>query len=416
MTDNLSPAGDHLTGVTMGNGTGEKQVSLVTCDDYDREKVYAAVKQSIDLIGGISRFVSPGQRIFLKFNLLIGAPPDKGVTTHPEVVYAVARILKEHGCSVIMGDSPGSGLAYTEKVLRKHYAVAGYSTVSEELNIPLNYDTGYREVQAPSGKMAKRFFIISPVLDADAVVVVSKAKTHTLTFLSGAVKNLFGVIPGFEKPMYHGKMPSSDDFSEVIIDLNDVVRPKLQVMDAVIGMEGDGPHTGNPRRIGAVLASADSGAIDVVTARLMAFDPVHIGTIRGAIQRGYLMEDLSDVVVVGDDPEPLIVSDYQHPSTYTGLSRAGSRPGIKGKIVSIMMSLLRQYAPWPKINTRKCVGCMKCVRSCPKETIAAQGKKPVITYSNCIRCYCCHEMCDSHAISLERNLFGKILALMVRKS
>jgi len=400
----------------MDDRTGEKLVSLVKCDDYGREKVYNAVKQSIDLIGGIERFISPGQRIFLKFNLLIGAAPEKGVTTHPEVVHAVARILKEYGCSVIMGDSPGSGLPYTEKVLKKHYAIAGYFPVSEELNIPLNYDTGYREVPAPSGKMVKRFSIISPLLDADAVVVVSKAKTHTLTFLSGAAKNLFGIIPGFEKPMYHGKMPSSDDFCNVIIDLNDLIRPKLQIMDAVTGMEGDGPHTGNPRRIGAILASADQNAIDVITARLMAFDPMQIGTIKGAVQRGYLMEDLSDVVVVGDDPEALIVRDFQHPSTYTGLSRAGSRPGIKGKIVSIMMSLLRQYAPWPKIDTKKCIGCMKCVRSCPKETILVHGKKPEIIYSNCIRCYCCHEMCDSHAISLKRNLPGKILALLVRRS
>ena len=399
----------------MGEEIEEKLVSLVPCENYDREKIEAAVKKSIDLIGGIGRFVSPGQQVFLKFNLLTGAPPEKNVTTHPEVVYAVARILKEYGCSVIMGDSPGSGLPYTEKVLRKHYASAGYSLVSEELNVLLNYDTGYREVLAPSGKITKRFSIISPVLDADALIVVSKAKTHTLTFMSGAAKNLFGVIPGFEKPMYHGKMPSSDDFSRVIIDLNDVVRPKLQIMDAVIGMEGDGPHTGDSRKIGAILASADSNAIDVITSRLMAYDPIQIGTIKEAVKRGYLREDFSDVKVVGDDPEAFIVHDYLHPSTFTGISRAGSRPGIRGKIVSIMMSLLRQYAPWPRIETRKCIACMKCVRSCPKETIEVLGKRPVIKYAKCIRCYCCHEMCDSHAISLKRGLIGQFLAFMVRK-
>jgi Pyruvate/2-oxoacid:ferredoxin oxidoreductase delta subunit len=244
------------------------------------------------------------------------------------------------------------------------------------------------------------------------VIVVSKAKTHMLTYLSGAAKNLFGVIPGFEKPAYHAKMPSPDDFSGMIADLNDQVRPALQIMDAVTGMEGDGPHTGTPRKIGAIMASGDWNAIDVVTARLMAIDPMQVGTIRTAVNRGLLQEDMSDLEVVGDEPGPLVVKDYQHPSTYTGMSGGIRRSGIRGMIINLMFSLLRQYTPWPRIDRKKCIACMKCVRSCPKETIFVQEKRPVITYSNCIRCYCCHEMCDSHAISLERNLPGKVIALL----
>lgn len=399
----------------MNTNTGEKSVSVVRCNDYTREEVYSAVKRSVDLIGGIGTFVAPGQRVFLKFNLLQGSAPDTCVTTNPEIVYAVARLLKEYNCSVIMGDSPGSGLPYTEKVLRKHYADAGYEAISKELDIPLNYDTRYREVSAPDGKMVKRFTIIAPILDSDAVVVVSKAKTHIFTYLSGGAKNLFGVIPGFEKPMYHGKMPSTDDFCEMITDLNDLIRPRLQVMDAVMGMEGDGPHTGIPRKIGAVMASADSNAIDVVTARLMSIDPLQVGTIKSAVKRGYIREDLSDIQILGDDPKPLIITDYLHPSTYTGISNRVGSTGIREIMLGIGLTLLKQYTPWPIIDNSKCTACMKCVRSCPKETITREGTKPAINYSKCIRCYCCHEMCDSHAITLQRTIIGKVIALLVSR-
>jgi len=399
----------------MGDGAEQKTVALVRCDDYDGENVYLAVKEAIDLIGGPGTFVSPGRKVFLKFNLLQGSAPGTCVTTHPAVVHAVARILKEHGCSIVMGDSPGSGQAYTEKVLRKNYAAAGYDTVSRDLGIPLNYDTGSCELPAPEGRMVKRFLVIAPVLDADAVVVVSKAKTHTLTWLSAAAKNLFGVIPGFEKPFYHGKMPDRDDFCSMIVDLNEAVRPKLQIVDAIMAMEGDGPHSGTPRKIGAVLASGDYTAIDVITARLMAYDPGQIGTIRAAAGRGLVREDFGDVVVVGDDLSSLVVPDLKHPSTFLGSGGTGGAAGsLRSLLVGFLFALARTYPPWPRIRRDQCTGCLKCVRSCPKKTITVEEKRPVIGYRSCIRCYCCHEMCDSHAISLERGLAGKVIAALMR--
>jgi uncharacterized protein (DUF362 family)/Pyruvate/2-oxoacid:ferredoxin oxidoreductase delta subunit len=397
------------------NGSGTKTVSLVRCDDYSREGTYLAVKQSIELLGGLDGFVSPGQKVFLKFNLLQGSPAEKCVTTHPEVVYDVARMLKEHGCTVVVGDSPGSGQPYNEKVLRKNYEAAGYDLISRELDIPLNFDTGYREVSAPEGRTVKRFSIINPVSDADAVVVVSKAKTHTLTYMSAAAKNMFGVIPGFEKPFYHGKMPDRDDFSRMIVDLNEAVGPKLLVTDAVMAMEGDGPHAGTPRKIGAILASGDYTAIDVVTARLMAFDPMSIGTIRAAVEQGFVREDFSDIDVRGDDPSSYIVRDFRHPSTFSGPDGKNGKMSLLRKLLfGILFGIARMYPPWPRIEGDACVGCMQCVRSCPKQTISVVENKPRIDYKKCIRCYCCHEMCDSHAISLERSLAGKIIAKILR--
>lgn len=288
-----------------------------------------------------------------------------------------------------MGDSPGSGLAYNENVLRDAYAISGYDKVAEDLDIPLNYDVGYERVPAPEAKPMKHFSIIKPALWADDIVVVSKAKTHTLTLFSGATKNLFGIIPGLDKPTYHANFQNADDFGRMILYINELIPPKLQIMDAIMAMEGDGPHSGTPRKIGAVLASGDHNAIDVATARLMSFDPLAIPTIRAAVDKGFLLRDFSDVTIVGEPIEELTVRDFKGPSTY-------DENGMKRFISSIR----------PRILDEMCIGCMKCLGSCPVKAITAVKKKPLIDYEKCIRCYCCHEMCDNHAIELERVMKG----------
>jgi uncharacterized protein (DUF362 family)/NAD-dependent dihydropyrimidine dehydrogenase PreA subunit len=383
-----------------------KTVSVVRCEDYGREHAYEAVKRSIELLGGLGQFIPPGKKVFLKFNLLQGSAPETCISTHPDVVYAVARLLKEHGCSVVMGDSPGSGLPYTESILKKSYAASGYDKVSEELGIPLNYDTGYDGVMVPDGQLMKRFSVIKPALEADAIVIVSKAKTHSLTYFSGAAKNIFGVIPGLEKPMYHANFRSADEFGRVIIELNDAVKPRLQIMDAIMAMEGDGPHGGTPRKIGVVLASGDYSAIDVATARLMSIDPHRVSTINAAIERGYLMDDLSDVAVVGDPLESLIVKDFKGPATFSDTPDKKKSRGIGSAIIYPM---IKEAALKPRILKDRCISCMKCMRSCPVKAITVVNKKPSINYKKCIKCYCCHEMCDEHAIALERSLKGKIV-------
>lgn len=255
----------------------------------------------------------------MKFNLLQGAAPEKCVTTHPEVEYVLAKLLKEHGCDVLLGDSPGSGIPYNVDNLRKAYDVSGFDRVVEELGVRLNYDVGYRNMPTPDSKTMKMFPIINPVLDYESVVVVSKVKTHASLFVSGAAKNIFGVVLGLEKPTYHARLQDPHSFARMLVDLNDIVNPKLQIMDAVIGMEGDGPFAGDPRKIGAILASSDYSAIDVVTCRLISVDPLFAPTVAAAVERRYLREDLSDISVIGDSLEGLVVNDLKWPAkSYPG--------------------------------------------------------------------------------------------------
>ena len=382
-------------------------VAVVGCDDYTPDKVDAAVRRAVDLAGGIGRFVAPGQHVLLKPNLLQGQEPERCVTTHPAVVAAVARLLAEHGCRVVIADSPGGGIVYSEANLRRAYARAGYAALAEETGAVLNYDTGSQIIAFPDGEVMKQFSIITPAVEADAIVVVSKVKTHMWTRMTGAAKNLFGLIPGLEKPVFHFRFQDEHAFGRMLVDLNECMKPRLQVVDAVMGMEGDGPQAGTPRKLGVILAGSDYAAVDTVLARLIGMDPLEIGSTKSAAERGLL--DPSAVQTVGDDPAEFAVPDFKKPSTY-----AGGRAGVWRRVMlAVVQRFGRAYAPRPDVIASSCIGCRKCERICPMHAIAVKGGKATIDLSRCIRCYCCHEMCTEHAIALSRGLTGRLLARLL---
>ncbi len=384
----------------------EIPVSIVRCDGYRREEVRKAVREAVEFLGGMNAFVSPGETVLLKPNMLQGSDPGRCVTTHPEVVFAVAELLTEHGCRVVIADSPGAGIVYSEGNLRRAYTASGFAAVAEELGIDVNLDPGHREVPFPDAEVMKRFSIITPALKADAIVVVSKAKTHMWTRMSGATKNLFGLIPGFEKPAFHFRFRDEAEFGRMLVDLNELMKPRLQIMDAIVGMEGDGPQSGTPRKIGAVLASGSYTAMDVVLARLIGYDPLEIGSIRAAVNRGLVDPDFAGVVTRGVPPDEIAVPDFKKPSTYTG-----GRTGIwRRALLAVVQRFGAAYALSPKVIAASCTSCRKCERICPMGAITVQNGKAVIDLTRCIRCYCCHEMCTNEAIALERSRIGRLIA------
>jgi uncharacterized protein (DUF362 family) len=385
-----------------------KTVSLVRCEDYSREHVLTAVKRSIELVGGIGIFASPGQKILVKPNLLRASPIEKGVTTHPEVVHAVARLFRDHGCRVIIGESPGAGTSYRLRSLRRSYAAAGLDKVAEDLGVELNSDIEFKSIPNPGGRMIKRFSIINPALEADAIISVSKMKTHLLTYMTGGTKNLFGVIPGMEKPTFHGRLKTPDEFGRMLVDLNVLIKPKLQVMDAVMAMEGNGPTGGEMRKVGAILASADFTAIDVAASRIMSIDPGEVATVKAAVERGLVQEDFRDVHFLGEDIESLIVRDFKKPETYLKARKE------QGRVWSALGGMITAYALRPEIILDNCIGCGECVKICPKQAISLKGKKAHIAYKECIRCYSCHETCANSAIRLSKSRAGKLVTKIVK--
>lgn len=389
--------------------TGSKMVSLVKCEEYGRERAYEAVKRSVDLIGGIDHFVKPGSRVLLKPNILSPSAPDACIATHPDVVYAVAKLLVDNGCKVIIAESPGAGMIYSSANLRRAYETTGYSVLAKDLGIELNEDVSSRDVANPDGVLMKRLKFIEPLFNVDSVVIVSKMKTHLFTYMTGAAKNAFGLVPGMEKATFHARLQDPAEFGKMIVDINQFVKPALEIMDAVEAMEGDGPHSGTPRHVGAILASQSYTALDVVATRIMSMDPKDICTIQAAMERGLIAADLSDVQVVGGDLDKFIVPDFKKPSTFNGQKR------MNGRLMKAMMGLVKVYALRPSIVRSKCTGCGKCHRGCPMQAITMRNGKAKVNRGKCINCYSCHEFCDSHAIELKRSLRGKAMAVLVER-
>ena len=383
---------------------------MVRCEGYGREACYRAVSEAVGHLGGMESFVSPGMRVLVKPNILHASEPEKAVVTHPDVVHAVCRLLKEAGCQVIIAESPGAGSVYSSNGLRKAYETVGYAQVAKELDVELNYDVEYEEVPNPQGSKIKRFLIIRPAMHVDAIVSVSKLKTHLFTNLTGGTKNLFGLIPGLEKATFHGRLPEPDDFGIMLVDLNELIKPRLQIMDAIVGMEGDGPFSGAPKAIGAVLASPSYAAIDAVAARLIRMLPQDVCTIRAAWARGSLEKDLDEIEVLGESWEDMVVDDFKRPSTY-----ASGKKKRTGAIERNLVKMVRVYALRPAVMHSHCSLCGRCVRSCPTGAMRESRGKVRLSHKKCIRCYTCHEMCTSSAISLERSLGGKAMALAVER-
>ena len=383
-------------------------VALVRCPGYEEEEAEQGVRQATDLIGGIGSFLSPGMHVLVKPNLLMGAPPERAVCTHPTILEAVCRLLTTHGCTVTIADSPGAGIPYRTRNLLRAYDQSGYTPLAGIPGVTLNQDTSSRTTPFSGGRLVRQFEIISPVLDADAVVVVSKLKTHIFTGMTGAVKNLFGTIPGLDKPPFHARLQDESRFGEMLLDLNRRIRPVLQIMDAIDIMEGDGPMAGRTVRLGAILASPDPVALDSIACRLIGIEPLSIGSIRAASDQGLFREE--EVEIRGEDPGTLAMPGVEKPKTRREKQQSLARRMIQG----VLRRLGQSYTLHPTLKKSACTRCHQCERTCPVGAISLKNGYPRFDYATCICCYCCHEMCDSHAIGLSPGILHRALRPLIR--
>lgn len=341
--------------------------------------------------------LGPATRALVKPNLLAKHPPEHAVTTHPAVVAACVRALQRRGVTdITVADSCG-GL-YTPGGMKAAYAVSGLAAVCEPLGAKL-YTACRAQPRKTDGALVREFQLIEPVHEADFIVSVPKLKTHVMTGLSCAVKNLFGTVPGLQKAEFHMRFPDKAHFGGMLVDLCGAVRPDLTVVDGIVGMEGDGPAGGSPRAVGAVLGGSDPYAIDLAACRMMGLAPMAVPYLAAAHARGLCPEALDASWLAGDVRAAAPVQGFRLPGSYAGIDFSDKAPrALRWAVPGVE----RWLAPRPKIRASRCVGCGKCAEICPGHTIRIENGKAHIEPSGCIRCFCCHEMCPAKAIDVRR--------------
>lgn len=370
-------------------------VGLARCTDYSREAVTASVRRAVDALGGMDRFITPGARVLLKPNMLAAKAPDKAVTTHPEVVRAAVRLVLEAGGRPVIGDSQGIG------GFGRISDVTGIGAVAKEEGAELFEFT--EALKVPGTGTFKQFEVAREVMQADFVINLPKAKTHGQMLLTLAVKNLFGCIPGRRKAQWHFKAGvDRNAFATMLVELHGIVRPALSIVDAVVGMEGNGPGNGTPRDIGLIAAGADAFSLDMALSEILGVPADKLPTTRVAQRLGLAPAGISDIDVAGDfeGAYQARVKEFRLPSTSS----------LEWTIPEPLRKLLKEaLTTKPRIDKSHCQLCLMCHSACPVHAISEGKDGLAIDYRQCIRCFCCQEVCPVGAIDVVEGWLLKYL-------
>ncbi|MDK9711952.1 DUF362 domain-containing protein [Acidaminobacter sp.] len=388
------------------------KVALVKCQsfDYDYKPVREAIQEAVEALGGFSAFLSPGERVMLKVNLLMKKAPEEATTTHPVFVEALADLVTEFGCDVLIADSPGG--PFVLRMLESVYKGCGYDRLGrserpEQPGIKLNRNVKSMERENADGYLLKRLTLIDALNDVDKVISVSKLKTHGMMKFTGAVKNMFGTVPGMIKAEYHFKMPEPDDFADMLVDICEHVRPVLSLMDGIVGMEGAGPSAGDPVDLGVVLASDNPHWLDMTAVKLVQIDPQDVPTLRRAVTRGLIDPVNAPAEMTGLPLKAFHIPHFKAPNIRSIEFLRGHAPYFIKHAADLMLK------PRPVFDSRHCVKCGDCRRLCPPQAIAmdkaVREGYPVVDLSKCIRCYCCQELCPKEAVEIHRPLLLRLM-------
>lgn len=372
-------------------------VAIVRCADYGEETCERALREVLVPFGGLD-WVRPGMRVVIKANLVSAMKPEKAATTHPALLAALTRMLRERGANVVIGDSPGGTFAAPH--LNVVYRVCGLSE-AEAAGAELNRDFSQKEADLPEAHTAKHITYTGYLDGADAIISFCKLKSHGMLSLSAATKNLFGAIPGIIKPEYHYRYPDPMDFADMLIDLNEFFRPKLYLVDAVQTMEGNGPTAGTPKYMGALLAGTNPHKIDLLCAKLIGLEAKNVPTLRAAQERGLTPASAEELEVSGD-AEEFVCKDFVTVQKGTGTDFGAQ----KGKLLGAAAKTVLRARP--KLKRSRCVGCGVCRDTCPAHAIVIEKGKAKIDRRICIRCFCCQEFCPKGAMRVHRTWVARI--------
>lgn len=369
----------------------ESKVSIVKCNSYDAALIFT--KKAVQLLGGISAFVKPQSRVLVKPNLLLAMGPQYAITTHPEIVRAVIQMLKEIDCRVFVGDGPS---VWGEQAVDVH-------RVYEETGIKeACAKEGAELVVFDKGRWRGKFPLTAWLDNCDYLISLPKFKTHELTILTAAIKNLYGLVTGVYKTELHKKYYASKEFAGILVDIYQEARPALTIVDAILAMEGDGPGTsGSLRDADFIIAGSDCLAIDSILALVMGLRPEDIPTNKEAKDRGLGRADLNSIGILGDGLEDIISTPFKLP-------KATLKKHIPRPLIELVKKFICFY---PQLNHAACIRCQNCVKVCPEKIIRLKKGRIKIDYRRCISCFCCQESCPKSAISVKKSVLARALGL-----
>ncbi|MFC1669426.1 DUF362 domain-containing protein [Spirochaetota bacterium] len=375
-----------------------QRVSLQKCEDYDLNILKNKIKDGMEMCG-FDLGQLEHKRVCLKPNFLVASKPSKAIMTHPVFFRAVVQIVKEAGGIPVLIESPG--IQSLKSVLNK----TSFGDIVNDEAVVVAESSKRIKLHYENAKMHKYVDVMDSFEDVDIIINLPKFKSHGFAYYTGAIKNLFGAVPGMEKSKMHMKIPNRDLFCEYILDLNGALlsgfdKPKkfLHIMDAILVQEGEGPGpAGTPRKMDAIIIGGDAIAVDYVALSVSGLDINSAITVVRGFEREFWVNSPEEIEVVGDRIEDLKLHDFK-PTRRTILSDQ-----IRWPFTSMTFKNLFVEKPLPM--EEKCTLCYNCKKICPANAIEKKnGKKkvPDFDYKKCIRCYCCMEICPEAALVKKR--------------
>lgn len=321
------------------------------------------------------------KKVLVKPNLLGAFPPERGVTTDPRLISEIVKKIKRcKAKEIIVGDNSGSIHFNPLKIAKETGILAAsdgcFNNIAKEVI----------EVEVES-KFFNKLFISKIVTEADYIINVPKFKTHSLTTITGAIKNMFGIIPGGKKAQLHTLTHSINEFAELLVDIYCIRIPDINIMDAIIGMEGIGPTNGKPRVINKIIASDNGISLDSVMAAMMGLKPESIELLQIAQRRKLGEIDISKINI---DGKLEVISRFKTPNH-----------NLLQKIRKAAVPYVFNFAKVkPIIDHNKCKQCQRCIKVCPTFAMTLNNNFPKADRKKCISCFCCEEHCPYGAIIL----------------
>ena len=344
---------------------------------------YENVRPAVDRAFEIFPMELRGKKILIKPNLLRASEAKEGIVTHPAVLRAVVeKVETMDPASIVVGDNPGL-FGYGEN--EESFKITGLMEAAKGYYQNIGNDSQKVDFNAefmPTVSLSKI------VLDADIIISLPKFKTHGLTVITGAIKNSYGFLPGAQKAKLHKAAGSPERFHEVIVNVFRLRVPDLFIVDAVVGMEGNGPASPDLRSIGLILASSNAVALDSVMAMMMGCDPGRLHFLQKAKEAGLGDYDLSTIEVIGELKR---LPDFKLPPL-------GGQAIFRNETMQAMIhnrTLLR-----PQADPELCTGCGICVEQCPVSALTMNDDLPQVDADTCITCFCCQEICPEKAMIL----------------